>query len=71
VEDSRTSSSATSNANLVIGGATAPYVALNLPAVQFEIPSHSIDDVIGVSVNFLAQETAKGTGDELTMIVAK
>lgn len=71
VEDSRTSSSATSNANLVIGGATAPYVALNLPSVQFELPSHSIDDVIGVSVNFLAQETAKGTGDELTMIVAK
>ena len=71
VEDSRTSSSATSNANLVIGGATAPYVALNLPSVQFELPSHSIDDVIGVSVNFLAQETSKGTGDELTMIVAK
>jgi len=71
VEDSRTSSSATSNANLVIGGATAPYVALNLPSVQFELPSHSIDDVIGVSVNFLAQETAKGTGDELTIIVAK
>jgi len=71
VEDSRTSSSATSNANLVIGGATAPYVALKLPSVQFELPSHSIDDVIGVSVNFLAQETAKGTGDELTIIVAK
>jgi len=71
VEDTRTSSSVTSNANLKIGGATAPFVALDMPAVQFEIPTHSIDDVIGVSVNFLAQETNKGTGDELTIIVEK
>lgn len=71
VEDTRTSSAATSNANLKIGGATAPFFALNMPSVQFEIPTHSIDDVIGVSVNFLAQETNKGTGDELTIIVEK
>ena len=71
VEDTRTSSATTSNANLKIGGATAPFFALNMPSVQFEIPTHSIDDVIGVSVNFLAQETNKGTGDELTIIVEK
>jgi len=71
VEDSRTTSASTSNANLRIGGSTAPYVALNMPAVQFDIPSHTVDDIIGVSVNFLAQETSKGTGDELTIIVAK
>jgi len=71
VEDTRTSSAVTSNANLKIGGATAPFFALNMPSVQFEIPTHSIDDVIGVSVNFLAQETNKGTGDELTIIVEK
>jgi len=37
VEDTRTSSAATSNANLKIGGATAPFFALNMPSVQFEI----------------------------------
>jgi len=71
VEDSRTSSAVTSNANLKIGGATAPFFAVNMPAMQFEIPTHSIDDVIGISVNFLAQETNKGTGDEITLIVEK
>jgi hypothetical protein len=73
VEDTRTSSAATSNANLKIGGATAPFMALWMPAVQFDIPTHAIDDVVGVSFNFLAQETTsgKGTGDELTIVVTK
>jgi hypothetical protein len=71
VEDTRASSALTSNANLRIGGSTAPYFAVNLPAVHFELPTHTIDDIIGVSVNFLAQETSKGSGDELTIIVAK
>jgi hypothetical protein len=71
VEDSRTSSSATSNANLKIGGGTAPFFALNMPAIQFDIPIHALDDVIGVTVNFLAQELNKGTGDEITIIVQK
>jgi len=71
VEDTRTSSSATSNANLKIGGATAPFFAINMPKIQFEIPTHAVEDVIGITVNFLAQETSKGTGDELTLIVEK
>lgn len=71
VEDSRTASSATSNANLRIGGSTAPFFAIDMPAVQFDLPTHSIDDVIGVSVNFLAQETSAGTGDEITLITQK
>ena len=73
IEDSRTASAQTSNANLKIGGATVPFFAINMPAVQFDIPTHSIDDVIGMSVNFLAQETTagRGTADELTLIVKK
>lgn len=71
VEDTRTTSAATSNANLRIGGSTAPYFAINMPAVSFELPTHAVEDIIGISVNFLAQETAKGTGDEMTLIVAK
>ena len=71
VEDSRTSASATSNANLRIGGTTAPFFAIDMPAIQFDLPSHAVEDVIGVSVNFLAQELNKGTGDEITFIVEK
>lgn len=71
VEDTRTTSAATSNANLRIGGSTAPYFAINMPAISFELPTHTVEDVIGISVNFLAQETLKGTGDEITLIVAK
>lgn len=71
VEDSRTASSTTSNANLRIGGSTAPFFAINMPAVQFDLPTHSIDDVVGISVNFLAQETSAGTGDEITIITKK
>lgn len=71
--DSRTSSAQTANANLVIGGTTSPYVAFFLPAVQFEFPQLSIDDVIGMSVNFVAQEptTTKGTGGEVSIFAAK
>lgn len=71
--DSRTSSAQTANANLVIGGATSPYIAFFLPAVQFEFPQLSIDDVIGMSVNFVAQETNanKGAGGEVTIFAAK
>jgi hypothetical protein len=72
-QDSRTSSSATSNANLIIGGATAPYVAFSMPAVQFEFPQIAVEDVLAVSVNFMAQEplATKGTGGEVTIFAAK
>ena len=42
-----------------------------MPAVSFELPTHTVEDIIGISVNFVAQETAKGTGDEITLIVAQ
>lgn len=72
VNDSRTQIAQYSTANLKIGGSTAPFVALNMPAVQFNFPTHSVEDIIGISVEFLAQEpnATKGTGSELTMIVS-
>lgn len=72
-QDSRTSSSATSNANLIIGGATAPYVAFSMPAVQFEFPQVAVEDVLSISVNFMAQEpiATKGNGGEVTIFSAK
>lgn len=70
--DSRTSIAQVSNANLRVGGNTAPFVAFNMPAAQFNFPTHSIEDVIGMSVEFLAQEPTalRGTGSELVMVVS-
>lgn len=72
-EDSRTSSAQTSNANLIVGGASAPYVAFQLDAVQFEFPSIATEDVISMTVNFVAQETTanKGDGGEVTIFAKK
>jgi hypothetical protein len=73
MEDSRTTSAQTSNANLIVGGATAPYVAFAMPAVQFDFPQLAVEDVLAVSVNFMAQEPAatKGNGGEVTIIIDK
>ena len=57
------------SANLQIGGTTVPYFAINMPTVQFDFPSHSIDDVVGITVDFLAQETDPTCGDEFTFFV--
>lgn len=71
--DSRVSSSGTTTANLIIGGTTSPYVAFSLPAVQFEFPQVSVEDVISMSVNFVGQEplASKGGGGEVTVVAVK
>ena len=71
--DSRTNHAQTASANLIIGGTTGPYLSFFMPAVQFEFPQLSVDDVIGMSVNFVAQETTanKGGGGEVTIYAAK
>lgn len=70
--DSRTSIAQASSANLKIGGATAPFVAAYMPATQFNFPTHTVEDIIGISVEFLAQEptASRGTGSELTLVVS-
>ena len=74
-EDSRTQSAQTSNANLIIGGATSgdPQVAFQLDACQFEFPVIATEDVVSMSVNFVAQEptASKGDGGEVTIFAAK
>jgi hypothetical protein len=72
-EDSRTSSAQTSNANLIIGGATAPYMAFQLDACQFDFPSIATEDVISMTVSFVAQEATanKGDGGEVTIFAKK
>jgi hypothetical protein len=71
--DSRTQSAQTSNANLIVGGFTAPYVAFQLDATQFEFPQLAVEDVISMSVNFVGQEplATKGAGGEVTIFAAK
>ena len=58
---------------MIVGGATAPYVAFQLDAVQFEFPSIATEDVISMTVNFVAQETTanKGDGGEVTIFAKK
>ena len=72
-QDTRTSSAQTSNANLIIGGTTAPYVAFQMDAVQFEFPTLATEDVISMSVNFVAQEptASRGDGGEITIFAKK
>lgn len=59
------------SANLQIGGTTAPFFAIDMPAVQFDFPSHSIDDVVGITVDFLAQESEATCGDEFVISVSE
>ena len=56
-----------------IGGASAPKVAVALPNCHLELPTHSIDDVIGVDVNFhalptdLSNATSSSSANEMTV----
>ena len=75
LNDSRTQSAQTSNANLIVGGTTTgdPYVAFQLDACQFEFPAMATEDVISMSVNFVAQEptASKGGGGEVAIFAVK
>ena len=57
-------------ANLKIGGATAPYFAIDMKACQFSFPTHTVEDVVGITAEFLAQETTaqKGAGANVTFV---
>jgi len=56
-----------------IGGASAPKVAVAVPNCHLELPTHAIDDVIGVDVNFhalpadLSSATASASANEITV----
>lgn len=55
--------------NLVfsIGGASSPKVEFSLPKAHLEIPMHSIDDVIGLEVNFSGLPSSISSTDEATI----
>ena len=51
-----------------IGGASAtPRLELSMPTAHFEIPSHSIDDVISMETNFHGLPVTISDTDELTL----
>jgi hypothetical protein len=71
--DTRPNFSQYANANLRIGGNSSPYVAFYMPAVQFQIPTHNITDIVSIDMQFKAQEslTREGTGGELIVFAKK
>ena len=54
---------------LQVGGtdATKPRFEINMPTAHFEIPSHSIEDVISLETNFHGLGTSVGEGDEVSL----
>lgn len=50
-----------------IGGAAAPNLQFAMPSCHLEIPTHSIEDVISVEVNFHALGTDIASKDELSV----
>lgn len=50
-----------------IGGANAPNVAFEIPNAHLEIPTHSIEDVISMEVNFMALPTSLSNTDEMVV----
>jgi len=60
------------NVVLKIGGsaqAGTPSLVITMPQVHFEVPSHSIEDVISLESNFHALPADFGTANEVTDIV--
>jgi hypothetical protein len=47
-----------------IGGASAPKMEIYVPRASLEIPTHTVEDVIGVEVNFAAQPSTISSTDE-------
>ena len=50
-----------------IGGASAPKVEFSIPKAHLEIPTHSIDDVIGLEVNFNGLPSSISNTDEMVI----
>jgi hypothetical protein len=53
--------------DLKIGGASAPFVQFNMLKAHLELPAIDTADVMGVTINFTALESAFGGEDELTV----
>jgi len=50
-----------------VGGSNAPRIEFAFPQCHLEVPTHSIDDVVGVAVNFSALPSSIDGTDEATI----
>ena len=50
-----------------IGGATSPKLVIDIPTAHLEIPTHQIEDVIGLEVNFHALPSSLDATNEATI----
>ena len=70
IEDMLTATSTVKNSFALlfkVGGASAPRVEYDMDQCHLEIPSHSVEDVVGVEVNFHALPTDIGSTDEVVV----
>jgi hypothetical protein len=51
-----------------IGGSAVPFVSVTMPTCHLEVPSHSIEDVIALEVNFKALPTSIDLTNEATIV---
>jgi len=51
-----------------IGGASTPKLEVNIPTAHLEIPSHQIEDIISLEMNFHALPSTINNTDEATII---
>ena len=51
-----------------IGGTTAPNIVIDIPTAHLEVPTHSIEDVISLEVNFHALPSTIDSTNEATII---
>jgi len=51
-----------------IGGASAPNLVITFPTAHLEVPTHSIDDAIGIECNFHGLPSDLDNNDEVTMV---
>jgi len=60
----------TNDFNMVfnVGGTTAPFIQMTMTDCHLELPTHSIDDVISLEVNFHALPSTIEGADELSII---
>jgi hypothetical protein len=55
------------NLGFKVGGTSAPYLQMNMPSCHLEVPTHSIDDVISLEVNFHALGTDIDSSNEIAL----
>jgi len=54
-----------------VGGASAPKLEVDIPTAHLEIPTHQIEDIIGLEINFHALPTSLDQTNEATVIYHK